>query len=54
MTEESVKAGTTLARKEQGKAGMEAEACAWEALKNQDEDLGYWVLFWPFFVLFFN
>ena len=52
--EESVKAGTTLARKEQGKAGMKAEACAWEALKNQDEDLGYWVLFWPFFVLFFN
>ena len=43
-----------LARKESGKEGMEAEACAWEALKNRDEELGYWVLFWSFLVLFFN
>lgn len=43
-----------LARKERGKEGMEAEACAWEALKNRDKELGYWVLFWSFLVLFFN
>ena len=42
-----------LARKARGKEGMEAEACAWEALKNPDEELGYWVLFLVIFCFVF-